>query len=127
VPSKAAAGHSSSSSRRHSNATAAAAGNLAVDSRTSNTADDADAALVDLLLLSGDTVFPGSCGRLDLPGSDPGIMYDSLRILAALPGALPVYPGHSYGGSSSTIGREKETGLLRDDISRAQWMRMMAR
>jgi hypothetical protein len=127
VPSKAAAGHSSSSSRRQTNATAAAAGNLAVDSRTSNTADDADTALVDLLLLSGDTVFPGSCGRLDLPGSDPGIMYDSLRTLAALPDALPVYPGHSYGGSSSTIGREKATGLLRDDISRTQWMRMMAR
>jgi hypothetical protein len=51
-------------------------------------------------------------------------MYDSLRNLAKLPDALPVYPGHSYGGASSTIGQEKAGGLLRD-MTRAQWTRMM--
>jgi glyoxylase-like metal-dependent hydrolase (beta-lactamase superfamily II) len=54
-------------------------------------------------------------------------MYDSLRRLAALPDNLPIYPGHSYGGKSSTIGREKATGFLRNDITRAQWMNSMAR
>ena len=81
----------------------------------------------DLLLITGDTVFPGSCGRLDLPDSDPLIMYDSLRKLQALPDDLPIYPGHSYGGASSTIGKEKTSGLLRSDITRAQWKQMMAR
>ena len=80
----------------------------------------------DLLLITGDTVFPGSCGRLDLPESDSKIMYDSLRKLAFLPDALPIYPGHSYGGSSSTIGKEKREGLLKS-FSRGQWEDMMAR
>jgi glyoxylase-like metal-dependent hydrolase (beta-lactamase superfamily II) len=100
----------------------------AEDNNTSANASSSEgSAPVDLLLLSGDTVFPGSCGRLDLPGSDPAVMYDSLRRLAALPDNLPIYPGHSYGGESSTIGREKATGFLRNDITRAQWMNSMVR
>jgi len=79
----------------------------------------------DILLITGDTVFPGSCGRLDLPGSDPKIMYDSLQKLTHLDNNLPIYPGHGYGGSSSTIGKEKKSGLLRD-ITRTQWNQMMA-
>lgn len=78
----------------------------------------------DVLLITGDTVFPGSCGRLDLPGSDKKIMYDSLQKLSHLDNKLPIYPGHGYGGSSSTIGREKTSGLLQH-MSRAQWSRMM--
>ena len=34
--------------------------------------------LVDGRLISGDTLFIGACGRVDLPGSDPAQMYDSL-------------------------------------------------
>jgi len=79
-----------------------------------------------VLLVTGDTVFPGSCGRLDLPGSDPRIMYDSLRKLANLPDILPIYPGHGYNGVSSTIGAEKSVGMLRD-MSRKQWEKMMIR
>ncbi len=92
----------------------------------SGAAAGATAGGTDLLLVSGDTVFPGSCGRLDLPGSDPRVMYDSLRKLAALPDALPIYPGHSYGGASSTVGAEKAGGLLRD-MTRSEWNRMMVR
>ena len=29
-------------------------------------------------LFSGDTLFVGNCGRTDLPGSDPALMFDSL-------------------------------------------------
>jgi hydroxyacylglutathione hydrolase len=59
-------------------------------------------------LVSGDTLFIGSCGRTDLPGSDPSEMYYSLtQRLAALPDDTILLPGHNYGGPSSTIGDEK--------------------
>lgn len=73
-----------------------------------------------IVLITGDTVFPGSCGRLDLPGSDASVMYDSLRKLSNLPEDLPIFPGHSYSGWGSTVGEEKRTGLLRT-MSRSEW------
>jgi glyoxylase-like metal-dependent hydrolase (beta-lactamase superfamily II) len=64
--------------------------------------------LVEDRLISGDTLFIGSCGRTDLPGSDPSEMYYSLtQRLAALPDGTTLLPGHNYGGSSSTIGTER--------------------
>jgi glyoxylase-like metal-dependent hydrolase (beta-lactamase superfamily II) len=64
--------------------------------------------LIDGRLISGDTLFIGSCGRTDLPGSDPAEMYYSLtQRLAALPDDTILFPGHNYGGVSSTIGAEK--------------------
>jgi glyoxylase-like metal-dependent hydrolase (beta-lactamase superfamily II) len=64
--------------------------------------------LVDGRLISGDTLFIGSCGRTDLPGRDPKEMYYSLtQRLAALPDDTVLLPGHNYGGEASTIGREK--------------------
>src|SRR3989454_1177118 len=64
--------------------------------------------LVDGRLISGDTLFIGSCGRTDLPGSDPKEMYYSLtQRLGALPDDTRLFPGHNYGGPSSTIGDEK--------------------
>ena len=64
--------------------------------------------LVDGRLVSGDTLFIRSCGRTDLPGSDPAEMYYSLtQRLGALPESTVVLPGHNYGGSSTTIGDEK--------------------
>jgi hydroxyacylglutathione hydrolase len=64
--------------------------------------------LVDGRLISGDTLFINSCGRTDLPGSDPSEMYYSLtQRLGALPDKTVLYPGHNYGGASSTIGEQK--------------------
>src|SRR6266508_3741923 len=64
--------------------------------------------LVDDRLISGDTLFIGSCGRTDLPGSDPEEMYTSLtRRLGALPDDTVVFPGPNYGGTATTIGDEK--------------------
>ncbi|HBH01959.1 MAG: hypothetical protein A2W08_12895 [Candidatus Rokubacteria bacterium RBG_16_73_20] len=64
--------------------------------------------LVDGRLISGDTLFIGACGRTDLPGSDPMEMYYSLtQRLGALPEDTILFPGHNYGGASSTIGQEK--------------------
>lgn len=59
-------------------------------------------------LFTGDTLFPGACGRVDLPTSDPRKMRASLLKLAKLPEDLQIYSGHNYGGKcSSTIGYER--------------------
>src|SRR5262245_25283960 len=48
-------------------------------------------------LISGDTLFIGGCGRVDLPGGDPEQMYYSLtQVLAKLPDKTLLYPGHNY-------------------------------
>ncbi len=54
-------------------------------------------------LFSGDTLFAGCMGRVDLPTSDPELMWKSLKILALLPKETKVFPGH---GDSTTIGEE---------------------
>ena len=55
------------------------------------------------LLLSGDTLFAGSCGRTDFPGGSMADMRRSLASLAKLPPETAVVPGH---GPSTTIARE---------------------
>jgi hydroxyacylglutathione hydrolase len=47
-------------------------------------------------LVSGDTLFVESCGRVDLPGSDPEHMYHSIQKLAALLDDTLLLPGHNY-------------------------------
>ena len=63
--------------------------------------------LVDGRLISGDTLFIGGCGRTDLPGGDPAQLHESLGRLGSLPEETLLFPGHNYGGPSSTIGDEK--------------------
>lgn len=72
-------------------------------------------------LFVGDTIFPGACGRLDLPDCDKSAMYESLRTLATLDEALVVYPGHAFSGECTTIGQEKRAGLLRH-LTKKQWL-----
>ncbi len=55
-------------------------------------------------IFSGDTLFAGGWGRVDLPGGDPGAMADSIARLAILDDPLRVLPGH---GASTSIGRER--------------------
>jgi glyoxylase-like metal-dependent hydrolase (beta-lactamase superfamily II) len=57
------------------------------------------------VIFSGDTLFAGSCGRTDFPGSDPAEMVKSLRKLAALPGDYDVFPGHA---EATTLSYERE-------------------
>jgi glyoxylase-like metal-dependent hydrolase (beta-lactamase superfamily II) len=60
-------------------------------------------------LLTGDSLFIRGCGRTDFQSGDPGIMYDSLQRLLALPPETWVYPGHDYQGRTlSTIGEEQQ-------------------
>jgi hydroxyacylglutathione hydrolase len=56
------------------------------------------------ILYSGDTLFAGGWGRVDLPGGDPAAMADSLGRLLTLEDHVRVYPGH---GDDTTIGRER--------------------
>lgn len=60
-------------------------------------------------LVSGDTLFLGSCGRVDLPGSDPAQMYDSLHNkLKQLPDETILYPGHFYSADPyGSMGEQK--------------------
>jgi hydroxyacylglutathione hydrolase len=69
--------------------------------------------LVEGNLISGDTLFVNSCGRVDLPGSDPEQMYYSLNyILRNLDDNTVVYPGHAYAPqSSTTIGEQKRHNM----------------
>ncbi len=55
------------------------------------------------VLFTGDVLFQGNVGRVDLPGGDPGLMERSLARVASLPPETTVYPGH---GPSTTIGAE---------------------
>jgi len=61
------------------------------------------------VLISGDTLFKGSCGRTDLPGGDPRRMKESLHKLKQLPDEVRVYPGH---GPDTTIGIERATNYF---------------
>jgi glyoxylase-like metal-dependent hydrolase (beta-lactamase superfamily II) len=81
---------------------------------------------VDGRLVSGDTLFIRSCGRTDLPGSDPAEMYRSLnQRLGVLPDATVVLPGHNYGGSQTTIGDEKRGNPMMRFASMTDFLRAM--
>jgi glyoxylase-like metal-dependent hydrolase (beta-lactamase superfamily II) len=55
-------------------------------------------------LFSGDVLFAGSVGRVDIPGADWDVLLESIRRLAAsLPPETLVYPGH---GPSTSIEAE---------------------
>lgn len=65
-------------------------------------------------IISGDTLFVGNCGRVDLPGGSAKELYHSLTdIISKLDDNLILYPGHNYGNSPhSTIGKEKKTNFV---------------
>jgi glyoxylase-like metal-dependent hydrolase (beta-lactamase superfamily II) len=69
--------------------------------------------LVEGNLISGDTLFVNSCGRVDLPGSDPKAMYHSLNhTLRNLDDSTVIYPGHAYSSESfTTIADQKRHNM----------------
>lgn len=85
--------------------------------------------LINTSLISGDTLFIGGCGRVDLPGGDPTQMYYSLtHTLGKLPDTTLLYPGHNYAASEfSTIGEEKRSNQYMRMRGINEWLRIMGR
>jgi glyoxylase-like metal-dependent hydrolase (beta-lactamase superfamily II) len=58
-------------------------------------------------LFSGDVLFAGSVGRVDLPGGDwPTLERSIASLLETFPPQTGVYPGHM---GITTLGRERES------------------
>ncbi|MEX2193181.1 MAG: MBL fold metallo-hydrolase [Nitrosarchaeum sp.] len=78
-------------------------------------------------LFSGDTLFVGNCGRIDLPGGSAKELYHSLfDVLYSLNDDLILYPGHNYGHSlTSTIGQEKITNIIMQKRTEQEFVDMM--
>ena len=62
-------------------------------------------------MITGDTLFAGSCGRTDLPGGDWATIRTSLNRLAAIEANLWVLPGH--GGTSQLRDEKKYNPYLK--------------
>ena len=64
---------------------------------------------MDGMVFTGDTLFVGSVGRTDFPGSSWDQLETSVRKkLYALPGDTVIFPGHNYGSTpTSTIQYER--------------------
>lgn len=74
-------------------------------------------------LFTGDTLFYGCCGRVDLPHSNADDMRLSLLKLSKLEDDIVVWPGHFYEKNKSSIGFEKRNNIYmklaqnKDDFS----------
>ena len=78
-------------------------------------------------IFSGDTLFVGNCGRVDLPGGSAKELYHSLfDILYTLDDNLELYCGHNYGHAKiSSIGKEKTTNLVMQRRTEEEFLQMM--
>lgn len=77
-------------------------------------------------IVTGDTLFVGNIGRVDLPGSSPGNMFDSLSRVSKLEGSLVVYPGHNYGITpTSTILNERTNNPMLNFKSKEAFLKYM--
>jgi hydroxyacylglutathione hydrolase len=67
-------------------------------------------------LFSGDVLFQGSVGRVDLPGGDGPTLLESIRaLLDAHPDETAVYPGHM---GTTTLGAERATNPFLTELAR---------
>ena len=81
----------------------------------------------DKKIFSGDTLFVGNCGRVDLPGGSAKELYHSLfDIICKMDEKLDLYPGHNYGSSpSSTLGKEKKTNFVLQPRTEQEFLEFM--
>ena len=81
----------------------------------------------DSKVFSGDTLFVGNCGRVDLPGGSGKELYHSLfDIISKINENFVLYPGHNYGNSpTSTIGREKKTNFVLQPRTENEFLEFM--
>lgn len=66
-------------------------------------------------VLTGDTLFCGSCGRVDFPGGNVHDLHSSLfKLIDSWPDDIAIFPAHSYGGKLMTsLWYERLHGILR--------------
>lgn len=78
-------------------------------------------------VFTGDCLFVGDCGRVDLPGGDVRAMYDSLfNRVRKMDENLVVCPGHHYGPTAkSTIGLEKRSNYVLEPRSLEEFVVFM--
>jgi glyoxylase-like metal-dependent hydrolase (beta-lactamase superfamily II) len=78
-------------------------------------------------LFTGDTLFVGNCGRVDLPGGSASELYDSLfGKLVKLDDRIEIYPGHDYGSKPvSSIGDEKKTNYVLKPRTKEEFLLFM--
>lgn len=83
--------------------------------------------LVNGCLLSGDTLFIGSCGRCDFPDSSPTDLYESLsKKLRPLKDDTILHPGHNYAEVPvKPLGDEKRDNPLFGARTLEEFMRMV--
>lgn len=84
-------------------------------------------------LFAGDTLFMPDSGtaRCDFPGGDAGMLYDSIRVLLALPEAIRLYMCHDYGAggrehrNATTVKDERQGNIhVKDGVSRDEYMKL---
>lgn len=81
----------------------------------------------DYALVTGDTLFIGECGRVDLPGGDAGELYESFGKLRKLDPNLIVYPGHDYGKTkNSTLGEQIKSNYTMAERSKEEFIKFMS-
>ncbi len=78
-------------------------------------------------IFSGDTLFVGNCGRVDLPGGSAKELYHSLfDTLYNLDDDLVLYSGHNYGSmTTSTLGQEKKMNFVMQKRTEQEFVEMM--
>lgn len=78
-------------------------------------------------LFSGDTLFVGTCGRVDLPGGDARELYHSLvDVLRKMDDTLMMYPGHNYGSTpTSSLGTQKKMNFVMQPRTEAEFLEIM--
>ncbi len=83
--------------------------------------------LVDNKLITGDTLFVGESGRIDLPGGSAEDLYHSFfDKIMKLEDDIEVYPGHNYGNKPfSSIGFEKKTNYVLKKRTKQEFLRFM--
>lgn len=79
------------------------------------------------MVFTGDALLIRGCGRTDFQQGDPGMLYDSIQKLFALPENTSLYPGHNYKGlTSSSIVEEKEHNPRLAHKSKAEFIEIMS-
>jgi len=78
-------------------------------------------------IFTGDTLFVGNCGRVDLPGGSAQELYHSLfDILYKMDESLVVYSGHNYGSTPiSTLANEKKSNFVLQKRSEQEFVELM--